>query len=241
MAARRRFGVAAGEAVAPDPELTERLAEAARRAGAGGPRSPASTPTRHDPTPPPAASPRADMQTAPSSPGRAARNRRGGGPDRRREGRRRASSATRSARGGREARRARRRGRYSQPQGRGLVLDCRRRPCRRAICAADRRRPRGRRRSTWSSTSSSRCEKRAQTALQALDVAGGGEVEGAIAACWASIAFSRAPNAAASAFSSIWLSSSAWASSPIACSLRARRPSWSRRITSRFRSPLTAA
>ena len=49
----------------------------------------------------------------------------------------------------------------------------------------------------------------------------------AIAACWASGAFSRAPKAAASAFSSTWLSSSAWASSPIACSLRARRLSWS--------------
>ena len=82
-------------------------------------------------------------------------------------------------------------------------------------------------RSSWSSTSSRRWEKDRSRLSSRSTSPAEGRLRAASAACWASAAFSRAPKAAASAFSSIWLSSSAWASSPITCSLRPLRLSWS--------------
>ena len=58
-------------------------------------------------------------------------------------------------------------------------------------------------RSSWSSTSSRRWEKERSRRSSRSTSPAEGRLSAAIAACWASAAFSRAPKAAASAFSSI--------------------------------------
>ena len=81
--------------------------------------------------------------------------------------------------------------------------------------------------SICSSTSSSRWEKERKRRSSRSTSVAEGRLRALIAACWASIAFSRAPKAAVMALCSVGLSISACAISPIACSARARRPSCS--------------
>ncbi len=213
------FGVELGEAVEPDAELLERLA---RAAGSAREVAVASLDTMPSSTrASPAGRRRRHADGRRPRPGAGAGDRGRRDPDRLR-GRRRAARR-RGTRCRRETSRPGRRGGTLNLKSRVRLLSrrvARRRSSRRSL-------PISRAAVDFVLDLLEALRERAQAALEPLDLARRGQVERRHRRLLGLLRLLAGAEGGGQAFSSTSLSSSAWASSPIACSLRARRPSWS--------------